>query len=72
MSGTRYRWPVLRAAFLTYLFDSRDLIALAIAMPFLMKVLGITFPERMENFFLTGRRSVIMVRPLREHVPLYR
>jgi MFS family permease len=45
MSGTRYRWPVLWAAFLSYLFDSYDLIALAIAMPVLLKVLGITLPE---------------------------
>ena len=45
MSGTRYRWPVLWATFLTYLFDSYDLIVLAIAMPVLLKVLNITLPE---------------------------
>ncbi|MEN6466029.1 MAG: MFS transporter [Syntrophaceae bacterium] len=45
MSGTRYRWPVLWAAFLTYLFDSYDLLVLAIAMPVLLKVLNISLPE---------------------------
>jgi len=45
MSGTPYRWRVLWAAFLTYLFDSYDLIVLAIAMPVLLKILNITLPE---------------------------
>jgi len=45
MNGTRYRWPVLWAAFVTYLFDSYDLMVLAIAMPVLLKVLNITLPE---------------------------
>ena len=45
MNGTRYRWPVLWAAFVTYLFDSYDLIVLAIAMPVLLKILNITLPE---------------------------
>lgn len=45
MKGTRYRWPVLWAAFVTYLFDSYDLMVLAIAMPVLLKVLNITLPE---------------------------
>ena len=45
MSGTSHRWPVLWATFLTYLFDSYDLIVLAIAMPVLLKVLNITLPE---------------------------
>lgn len=45
MSGTRYRWPVLGAAFLTYFFDSYDLMVLAIAMPVLLKVLDISLPE---------------------------
>jgi len=45
MSGTRFRWPVLWAAFITYLFDSYDLMVLAIAMPVLLKVLDISLPE---------------------------
>lgn len=45
MSGTRFRWPVLWAAFLTYLFDSYDLVVLAIAMPVLLQVLHISLPE---------------------------
>ena len=45
MSGTSHRWPVLWATFLTYLFDSYDLIVLAIAMPVLLKVLHISLPE---------------------------
>jgi len=45
MNGTRYRWPVLWATFVTYLFDSYDLMVLAIAMPVLLKVLNITLPE---------------------------
>jgi hypothetical protein len=34
MNGNRYRWPVLWAAFVTYLFDSYDLMVLAIACRF--------------------------------------
>ena len=45
MNGTRYRWPVLWATFVTYLFDSYDLMVLAIAMPVLLKVLNLTLPE---------------------------
>jgi MFS family permease len=45
MNGTRYRWPVLWATFVTYLFDSYDLMVLAIAMPVLLKVLNISLPE---------------------------
>ncbi|MCE5281123.1 MAG: MFS transporter [Deltaproteobacteria bacterium] len=45
MSGTKHRWPVLWASFMTYLFDSYDLIVLAIAMPVLLKVLNISLPE---------------------------
>lgn len=44
-TGTEKRWPVLWAAFATYLLDSYDLIVLAIAMPVLLKVLDITLPE---------------------------
>jgi len=43
--GTERRWPVLWAAFATYLLDSYDLIVLAIVMPVLLKVLDITLPE---------------------------
>ncbi len=43
--GTEQRWPVLWAAFATYLLDSYDLIVLAIVMPVLLKVLDITLPE---------------------------
>jgi MFS family permease len=45
MSGTPHRWKVLWATFLTYLFDSYDLMVLAIAMPVLLKVLAISLPE---------------------------
>jgi MFS family permease len=45
MNGTQYRWPVLWAAFVTYLFDSYDLMVLAIAMPVLLKVLNISLPK---------------------------
>jgi MFS family permease len=45
MSGTPHRWKVLWATFLTYLFDSYDLMVLAIAMPVLLKVLEISLPE---------------------------
>ncbi len=45
MSGTPHRWAVLWSAFLVYLFDSYDLLVLAIAMPVLLKVLDISLPE---------------------------
>ncbi len=45
MSSSPYRWRVLWAAFLAYLFDSYDLMVLAIAMPVLLKVLSIGLPE---------------------------
>ncbi|HNQ02878.1 MAG TPA: hypothetical protein PKN59_11355, partial [Syntrophales bacterium] len=45
LTGTEQRWPVLWAAFATYLLDSYDLIVLAIAMPVLLRVLDITLPE---------------------------
>ncbi len=45
MNGSPYRWPVLWAAFLSYLIDSYDLIVLAIAMPVLLKVLQLSLPE---------------------------
>jgi MFS family permease len=45
VSGTPQRWRVLWATFLTYFFDSFDLMVLAIAMPVLLKVLAITLPE---------------------------
>jgi MFS family permease len=44
-TGTSYRWRVLWATFFSYLVDSYDLIVLAIAMPVLLKVLGISLPE---------------------------
>ena len=44
-TGTEQRWPVLWAAFATYLLDSYDLIVLAIAMPVLLRVLDISLPE---------------------------
>jgi MFS family permease len=45
LSGTVYRWKVLTATFLAYFYDSFDLVILAIAMPVLIKILGITLPE---------------------------
>lgn len=39
--GSAYRWRVLWAAFLAYLFDSYDLTVLALAMPVLLKILDI-------------------------------
>ena len=44
-SGTPDRWKVLSATFLAYFYDSFDIIILAIAMPVLIKILGITLPE---------------------------
>ncbi|MEO8410929.1 MAG: MFS transporter, partial [Propionivibrio sp.] len=45
MTDSPYRWRVLWAGFLAYLFDSYDLMVLAIAMPVLLKVLAISLPE---------------------------
>lgn len=45
VSGTRHRWKVLWATFITYFFDSFDLMVLAIAMPVLLQVLAISLPE---------------------------
>lgn len=45
MSASPHRWRVLWAAFLAYLFDSYDLMVLAIAMPVLLKILSIGLPE---------------------------
>jgi MFS family permease len=44
-NGSEHRWKVLWATFTTYLYDSYDLIILAIAMPVLLKTLNITLPE---------------------------
>ena len=44
-NGTEHRWKVLWATFTTYLYDSYDLIILAIAMPILLKTLNISLPE---------------------------
>lgn len=43
--GSEHRWKVLWATFTTYLYDSYDLIILAIAMPILLKTLNISLPE---------------------------
>ncbi len=45
MSGTIHRWRVLWATFVAYLFDSYDLTVLALALPVLLKLLGMTLPE---------------------------
>ncbi len=45
LTGSPHRWRVLWATFLTYLFDSYDLMVLAIAMPVLLKILGIGLPD---------------------------
>jgi len=45
MSGTVHRWRVLWATFVAYLFDSYDLTVLALALPVLLKLLGMTLPE---------------------------
>ena len=45
MSGTRHRWRVLWATFAAYLFDSYDLTVLALALPVLLKLLGMTLPQ---------------------------
>jgi MFS family permease len=44
-TGSPHRWRVLWATFVTYLFDSYDLMVLAIAMPVLLKILGIGLPD---------------------------
>ena len=43
--GSVHRWKVLWAGFVAYLFDSYDLMVLAIAMPVLLKVLDISLPD---------------------------
>ncbi len=43
--GTEYRWKVVVATFTSYLYDSYDLIILAIAMPIILKYLNISLPE---------------------------
>ncbi len=40
-SGTRERWKVLGATFVTYFYDSYDLAILAVVMPVLIKILNI-------------------------------
>jgi MFS family permease len=45
MTGTPHRWRVLWATFLAYLFDSYDLTVLALALPVLLKLLGMSLPE---------------------------
>lgn len=45
MSGSPHRWRVLWATFAAYLFDSYDLTVLALALPVLLKLLGMTLPE---------------------------
>ncbi len=43
--GTPERWRVLAATFLSYLYDSFDLVILAISMPVLIRVLHITMAQ---------------------------
>jgi MFS family permease len=45
MTGSPQRWRVLWATFLAYLFDSYDLTVLALALPVLLKLLGMSLPE---------------------------
>jgi MFS family permease len=45
MTGTVHRWRVLWATFVAYLFDSYDLTVLALALPVLLKLLGMSLPE---------------------------
>lgn len=45
MSGTPHRWRVLWSTFVAYLFDSYDLTVLALAMPVLLKLLGMSLAE---------------------------
>ncbi|TEB06106.1 putative sialic acid transporter [Pelotomaculum schinkii] len=44
-SGTPQRWQVLAATFLSYFYDSYDLIILSIAMPVIINVLGISLSQ---------------------------
>lgn len=44
-SGSPQRWRVLWATFVAYLFDSYDLTVLALALPVLLKLLGMSLPE---------------------------
>lgn len=44
-AGSSKRWSVLLATSLTYFYDSYDLVILAIAMPVLIKVLGISMAQ---------------------------
>lgn len=44
-SGSSVRWHVLGATFIGYLYDSYDLLVLAISMPVLLKVLGISLAQ---------------------------
>ncbi|HKB54402.1 MAG TPA: MFS transporter, partial [Ramlibacter sp.] len=45
MTGTVHRWRVLWATFAAYFFDSYDLTVLALALPVLLKLLGMSLPE---------------------------
>jgi MFS family permease len=45
VSGSPQRWRVLWATFVAYLFDSYDLTVLALALPVLLKLLGMSLPE---------------------------
>jgi MFS family permease len=45
MNGSVHRWRVLWATFASYLFDSYDLTVLALALPVLLKLLGMSLPE---------------------------
>lgn len=45
MSGSVHRWRVLWATFVAYIFDSYDLTVLALAVPVLLKLLGMSLPE---------------------------
>ena len=44
-AGTPQRWRVLAATFIAYLYDSFDLVILAIAMPVLIRILNISMAE---------------------------
>jgi len=44
-TGSPQRWRVLWATFAAYLFDSYDLTVLALALPVLLKLLGMSLPE---------------------------
>jgi MFS family permease len=45
MTSSPHRWRVLWATFVAYLFDSYDLTVLALALPVLLKLLGMSLPE---------------------------